>query len=91
MRWCVSFVTRQLQGLRYYHDAWQKVLLFGLLSGIVLMGTAGTVALAVMTEDYLSAGIGSAALVLFGLVLGGMMHRAERCVNAFLGNRAVAC
>ncbi len=63
-------------------------MLFGLLSGIVLLGTAGIVAWAFMIKDFLLAGIDSAALILFGLVSGWMMHRAERCVNAFLGSRA---
>lgn len=87
--WCVSFVTRQLQGLRYYHKAWRRVLTFGLFSGVVLVGNAVMLPLALISQDYTSAGISSFILVTFGIVTGWLMHRSEREVALFLQDRAV--
>ena len=89
LSWCVRFVTRQLQGLRYYHDAWRRVLLFGLFSGAVLVGCAGLLVWTLARADFLSAGINASVLVTFGVVAGWLMHRSERRVNSFLGDRAV--
>lgn len=89
MGWCVKFVTRQLQGLRYYHNAWSSVCLFGMFSGAALVGSAVTVPLALMNHDYLSAGISATSLIVFGTVAGWLMQRSERCVNTHLGLGAV--
>ncbi len=89
LSWCVGFVTRQLQGLRYYHDAWRKVLMFSIFFGVVLAGNLAMVAWSSVTGDYLSAGICLMTLVTLGLVASWLMRRSERCVNALLGERAV--
>lgn len=89
LSWCVKFVTRQLQGLRYYHDAWRLVLLFGVLSGAVLLGNAIMIPWALLAQDYLSAGISASVFLVFGVIAGWLMNRSERRVNEYLGDRAV--
>jgi len=87
--WCVSFVTRQLQGLRYYHDAWRRVMAFGLFSGVALVGNAVMLPLALISQDHVSAGISSLTLATFGMVAGWLIYRSEREVELFLQDRAV--
>ncbi|MEQ9409212.1 MAG: glycosyltransferase family 2 protein [Fuerstiella sp.] len=89
LSWCVKFVTRQLQGLRYYHHAWRRVLLFGLLSGAVLLGNAMLLPWALLKQQYVAAGLTGSVLTAFAVVAGWLMYRSERRVNAFLGDRAV--
>lgn len=89
LSWCVNFVTRQLQGLRYYHGAWRSVLLFGLFSGAVLVGNAILSMVALYQENYVCAAVAAGTLGLFGVVAGGLMFRSERRVNQHLGDRAV--
>ncbi len=89
LSWCVRFVTRQLQGLRYYHAAWPKVLMIGVFLGVVLAGNLVMVPCSLATEDYRSAAVSCTALLALGLVASWLMRRSERCVNAHLGERAV--
>lgn len=89
LSWCVRFVTRQLQGLRYYHDAWRLVLIFGILSGAVLLGNALMIPWSLVAGNYLCAGMSAGVFLIFGLVAGWLMHRSEKRVNAYLGDRAV--
>ena len=89
LSWCLSFVTRQLLGLRYYHTAWRTVMLFGLMSGIALLGNAALLVGAIMTADFLSAMVSGTALLTFGLVGSGLFYRSDRRLNAYLGDRAV--
>lgn len=88
MGWCVKFVTRQLQGLRYYHSAWTNVCLFGMFSGAALVGTAVAIPLALLNHDSASAAISTFSLIGFGLVAVWLMNRSERCVYNHLGSRA---
>ncbi|MDG1895563.1 MAG: glycosyltransferase family 2 protein [Fuerstiella sp.] len=85
MKWCTNFVTRQLQGLRYYHSAWRQVLGFGLFSGAVLVCNISIVPLALMNQDFTSAGICSVMVLAFGL----LMRNMEREVDLLLGDRAI--
>lgn len=87
LAWCVSFVTRQLQGLRYYHSAWKTVLMFGLISGAVLVGNLTVLAVSVANQAWLAAGIITTTLAVFAAVAGWLMNRSERLVNRFLQNR----
>ena len=87
--WCVRFITRQLQGLRYYHSAWTTVMIFGLLSGSVLVLDTMLSVVALAQRDFLSAGIGFAALATFGIVAGWLMIRSEKQVNRHLQDRSV--
>ncbi len=89
LSWCLSFVTRQLQGLRYYHSAWKTVLLYGLFSGGLLLVNAVLFTCALSSGDLLTAGIAGGSLVAFGVIAGWLMQRSERCVNSFIGERAV--
>jgi len=89
LKWCLSFVTRQLQGLRYYHRAWRTVLWFGLFSGCVLLVNLSLLLYGLLFDDLLCAALCGGGVVTFGVVTGWLMHRSERCVNAFIGDRAV--
>lgn len=89
LTWCLSFVTRQLQALRYYHSAWRRVLLFGLFSGFALVANLGILAYGLLYREFACAAIAGAVLITFGLVVGWLMHRSERCINACLGSRAI--
>lgn len=82
-------MTRQLQGLRYYHDAWRTVLLFGLFSGFVLLANAVLVPWSLIASDAVSAMISGTALATFGIVCAGLVYRSESRVNAYLGQRSV--
>ncbi len=87
--WCLSFVTRQLQGLKYYHSAWRAVLLYGLFSGALLVLNAALLVVGLCTSDLPLATVAGLSLATFGIVAGWLMQRSERCVNAFIGDRAV--
>lgn len=89
LKWCVGFVTRQLQGLRYYHSAWRRVLLFGLFSGFVFLANIVMSGWAFIAGDVISGGICTAAILIFGGIASWLMHRSERVVHQFLGDRAV--
>ena len=89
LNWCVGFVTRQLQGLRYYHAAWRKVLMLSVFLGVVLAGNLVMVPWSLATGDYPSAVVSFTALLTLGLVASWLMRRSERCVNTHLGQRAV--
>jgi len=89
LRWFVGFVVRQVLGLRFYHRAWRTILVFGVFSGLVLLGNAILLLAALMTGDGVSTGVSSVALATFSLVAGGMFYRSDRTVHAYLGDRAV--
>jgi hypothetical protein len=89
MKWCTNFVTRQLQGLRYYHGAWRQVLGFGLFSGVVLLGNIAMVPWALMNRDFVSAGIGLSVILTFGVTIGWLMQYVEREVDSLLGDRSI--
>ncbi|MFY9255002.1 MAG: glycosyltransferase family 2 protein [Fuerstiella sp.] len=89
LSWCLSFVTRQLQGLRYYHRAWRTVMLFGLLSGALLMLNVGLIVVGIAAANFDVALLAGASLATFGLIAGRLMQRSEQCVNTFIGDRAV--
>jgi cellulose synthase/poly-beta-1,6-N-acetylglucosamine synthase-like glycosyltransferase len=89
LSWCVKFVTRQLQGLRYYHGAWCRVLMFSVFLGVVLAGNLVMLPWSLATDDYPSAAVSFMALLTLGFVASWLMRRSERCVNAQLGERAV--
>ncbi len=87
--WCVNFVTRQLQGLRYYHSAWPTVLALGLFSGAVLVGVIVVSLLALAQADFASAGVGFGVLGLFGVVACWLMIRSEKQVIMHLRDRSI--
>ena len=90
LSWCISFVTRQLQVLRYYHRAWLPVLSYGLLSGVAVLGCICVTIAAGLQGNTLAMGIGSAVLVLFGATVGWLMRRAEHEIIRCLKGRAIA-
>lgn len=89
LKWCVNFVTRQLQGLRFYHSAWRKVMFFGVFSGLIFVANIVCAWVAVVSGDWLSASLAIGAILTFGGVCSWLMHRTERRVNNYLGSRAV--
>jgi len=87
--WCVGFVTRQLQGLRYYHDSWQTVLTFGLFSGFVVTADVVLTIIALLQGDQLSAAIAGGAVLGMGIVAGWLMNRSERMLINYLQDRSI--
>ncbi len=87
LTWCISFVTRQLQGLMYYHHAWRQVVCFGVFGGAVVSGLAAVAAIAVVQGDVATVLLISLMLTAFGLVLGWLMHRSEKVVRNLLQGR----
>lgn len=83
LKWCISFVTRQLQGLRYYHSAWRRVLWFGLMSGIAILGCLGLWIASLAAADTYSALVTGGGLLMFGTVACWLMYRSEKRVNRF--------
>lgn len=86
---CLSFLTRQLQAVRYYHRAWRTVLWFGLFSGGVLLVNLSFILYGLFCDDLLSAALCGGGVATFGVVTGGLTLRSERRVNALIGERAV--
>ena len=64
-------------------------MIFGLLSGSVLVLDTMLSVVALAQRDFLSAGIGFAALATFGIVAGWLMIRSEKQVNRHLQDRSV--
>ena len=64
-------------------------MIFGLLSGSVLVLDTMLSVVALAQRDFLSAGIGFAALATFGIVAGWLMIRSEKQVNRHLRDRSV--
>lgn len=90
LSWCISFVTRQLQVLRYYHRAWTPILLYGIFSTVAVLGCIGATIAAAVEGDLLALGIGAGVLCLFGLTVGWLMRRAEHEIIKRLNGRAIA-
>lgn len=89
MKWCTNFVTRQLQGLRYYHGAWHRVLGFGLFSGVVLLGNIVMVPCALVNGDFVSAGIILSVILTFGAIISCLMRYVECEVDSLLGDTSL--
>ena len=80
LKWCVNFVTRQLQLLRFYHHAWIHVLVGGLFAGAVV-STLIASSLVNLSRGLL-AGPAFAALTLLGSFwcAAWLMKRSERVI-----------
>lgn len=85
LKWCINFVTRQLQLLRFYHHAWIHVLAGGLFAGAVvsLLIASSLVSL----SRGLLAGPALTAFALFGSVwcAAWLMKRSERVIASARG------
>ena len=90
LSWCLSFVTRQLQVLRYYHRAWRSVVAYGIFSGVAAVGCVTTSAGALLQGNFTAAAIGFGTLGIFGVTVGWLMRRAENEIVKRLGGRAIS-
>lgn len=89
LTWCLSFVTRQLQVLRYYHRAWPSVVAYGLFSGIAAVGCVTTATISGLNGDLRGPAICLSTFALFGVTVGWLMRRAERQIVQTLQGRAI--
>ncbi len=90
LSWCISFVTRQLQVLRYYHRAWNRVLLYGVLSAVAVLGCMVVTGIAGAQGNIAAFSIGASVLLAFGVVVGWLMRRAEFEIIKCLNGRALS-
>lgn len=84
---CISFVTRQLQSLMYYHHAWRRVVSFGLFGGVIVGTMPALAAAALVQGDAATLILILSSLGVFGGVLGWLMHRGEKVVREALRQR----
>lgn len=85
LRWCLHFITRQLQMVRHYHHSWSAIQMYGVVSGMVLFALTILTILCSVSGELLSSAIAAAALLTYCIGVNYLMNRSDACVRKSLG------
>lgn len=84
---CISFMTRQMQLLKFYHQCWPKVLWGGLLAGAALMSVIVLTTIAAIRLDPFRFTTGAATLLFATCAAIYLINRSERTISQQQGDR----
>lgn len=84
---CVKFIARQLLNLRLYHRAWRIVFWSGMAMNVIAAANLIFPVWAAVQRDWRSVGVSGLVWLVFGLVVGLLLLRTERCIQELVTAR----